>query len=192
MAERGEITRLLKRQQAGQDGALDQLVELVYGELCGMAHRQMRRERAGHTLNTRALVNEVYLRLAKMDEFGWKDRGHFFGIAGRAMKQILIQHARGRLAKKRGDGARAVPLDEVELLTDSQAENLLLIDEALTGLDEIGPRYRQVVEHKVFSGLTLGEIGEALGVSQATAKRDWVYARAWLNQTLAQGEDARQ
>jgi len=100
------------------------------------------------------------------------------------MKQILIQHARGKMAKKRGEGAQAVPLEDVELLADSQAESLLLIDQALTELEKVGPRYRKVVELKVFCGLTLDEIGEAVGVSQATAKRDWVFARAWLNQAL--------
>lgn len=185
MAQRGDVTVLLRQQENGDEAALGKLVELVFDELCEVAHRQMRNERVGHTLDTRCLVNEAYLRLAAMDEFGWKNRGHFFGIAGLAMKQILIQHARGKMAKKRGEGARAVPLDDVEVLTDSEAENLLLIDEALSELEKLGPRYRKVVEYKVHCGLTLNEIGEALGISQATAKRDWVFARAWLNQALA-------
>lgn len=187
MADRHDITRLLQDQAAGREGALEELIELVYEELCAVAHRQMRHERPGHTLGTRALVNEVYLRLAALDEFGWRNRGHFFGIAGRAMKQILMQHARGKQAKKRGEGARPVPLEDVELLSEAQAEQLLAIDQALDQLAELGPRYRRVVEHKVFTGLTLDEIAEALGVSRATAKRDWAFARAWLNQALGRG-----
>ena len=124
------------------------------------------------------------MRLADLDAMGWKNRGHFFGIAGRAMKQILIQHARSKMAKKRGDGAQAVPLDEVQILSDAQAEQVLMVEQALAGLEAIGPRYRRVVEHKIFTGLTLDEIAEALEVSRATAKRDWVFARAWLNQAL--------
>ena len=190
MADRHDITQLLRDQDAGREGALEALIEVVYDELCAVAHRQMRRERPGHTLDTRALVNEAYLRLAALDEFGWQDRGHFFGVAGRAMKQILMQHARGKRAKKRGSGARPVPIDDVELLSDAQAEQLLAIDQALEQLAALGPRYRSVVEHKVFTGLTLDEIAEALGVSRATAKRDWVFSRAWLNQALGRAVPA--
>ncbi|MCH9646852.1 MAG: sigma-70 family RNA polymerase sigma factor [Deltaproteobacteria bacterium] len=184
---RHDVTQLLRDQASGREGALQELIETVYEELCAVAHRQMRGERQGHTLNTRALVNEAYMRLAEMDDFGWKNRGHFFGIAGLAMKQILMQHARGKMAKKRGEGAQSVPLEDVELLTDSQAESLLAIEQALSRLEQLGPRYRQVVEHKVFSGLTLEEIAETLDISKSTAKRDWVFSRAWLNQELGAG-----
>ncbi|MEL7058819.1 MAG: ECF-type sigma factor [Acidobacteriota bacterium] len=181
----GDVTRLLERQAEGDDRALDQLVELVYEELCNVAHRQMRREVAGHTLDTRALVNEAYLRFRGLDGAAWKNRGHFFGVAGLAMKQILIQHARAKMAKKRGEGDRAVPIDEIEVLSESHAERLLLIDQLLGELETLGPRYRAVVEHRIFSGLTLEETAEAVGASLATVKRDWTFARAWLNQALA-------
>ena len=184
MSESQEITQLLRAQAEGEDGAHEALIQVVYDELCAVAHRQMRRERVGHTLDTRALVNEAYLRLADLEEYGWQNRGHFFGIAGLAMKQILMQHARSKMAKKRGEGSRAVPLEEVELISESQAENMLAIDQLLEQLEKLGPRYRQVVELKAFIGLTLTEIGEALGISQATAKRDWVFSRAWLNNAL--------
>lgn len=188
MTDGGDVTLLLQRQAAGDKAALDELIELVHAELCQLAHRQMRRERAGHTLNTRALVNEAYLRLAAMDAFGWKDRGHFFGIAGRVMQQILIQHARGKMAKKRGERAEPVPLDDLELLTESQAESLLLVSEVLSELEATDTRSRQVVDYKVFVGLELDEIADVLGISKATVKRDWTFARAWLNQRL--GDDA--
>ena len=180
----GDVTRLLERQAAGEEGALESLVELVYDELCAVAHRQMRREAPGHTLDTRALVNEAYIRFLSMEGVEWRNRGHFFGVAGLAMKQILLQHARAKMAAKRGGGAHDVPLDSVEVLTESQAERLVLIDQLLGRLERIGPRYRQVVEHKVYSGLTLDEIAEALEVSRATVKRAWAFARAWLNQAM--------
>ena len=122
-----------------------------------------------------------------MEGVDWRDRGHFFGVAGTAMKRILLQHARAKMAQKRGGRAVAVPLESLHVITDAQAENLLLVDEMLTSLEECGPRYRQVVEHKIYSGLTLPEIAEAVGVSPATAKRDWGFARAWLNQAMASG-----
>ncbi|MCG8462165.1 MAG: ECF-type sigma factor [Holophagales bacterium] len=184
MVDRRDITQLLRDQVSGRPDAHSELIDVVYKELCEVAHRQMRRERPGHTLETRALVSEAYLRLAELDDFGWKNRGHFFGIAGLAMKQILMQHARAKQAKKRGEGAQPLSLEDVELMSDAHAEDLLLIDQALGQLEALGPRYRQVVEHKVFTGLTLDEIAETLGVSRATAKRDWVFARAWLNQAL--------
>ena len=188
MERRPDVTQLLRDQADGREGAHEALLEVVYDELCQVAHRQMRRERPGHTLNTGALVNEAYLRLAEMDDFGWQNRGHFFGIAGLAMKQILIQHARGKMAKKRGEGAVAVPLEDVELMSDSQAESLLAVEQALERLAAMGPRYRPLVELKVFSGLTLDEIAETLEVSRTTVKRDWTFCRAWLNQML--GADA--
>ena len=150
----------------------------------------MRRERRNHTLDTRALVNEAYLRLADMQDYPWRNRGHFFGVAGLAMKQILIQHARARSAKKRGAGEELVAIEDVEfaLFTEEQADQLLQVHDALDQLEEIEPRYRQVVEHKIFTGLTNDEIAEALDVSKATVKRDWVFARAWLNQALGSKE----
>lgn len=187
---RHDVTQLLRDQADGVEGAFEALVEVVYEELCRIARRQMRHERPEHTLNTRALVNEAYLRLAEMDEFGWKNRGHFLGIAGLAMKQILIQHARGRMALKRGEGIQPVPLGDVDLLSDSQAESLLSIEQVLGQLENLGPRYRQVVEYKVFSGFTLDEVATTLEISKATVKRDWAFSRAWLNQALSSDNEA--
>ena len=187
MNQSPDITRLLQEQADGREGAFDELVEAVFDELCRIARRQMRSQAPGHTLNTGSLVNEAYLHLSSLARAGWQNRGHFFGVAGLAMKQILLQHARAKMAKKRGEGSRPVPLEDVELMSDAQAEHLLAIDDALARLDAQGPRLRTVVEHKIFAGLTVEEIAEATGVSKATVKRDWVFARAWLNRELGSG-----
>lgn len=191
MSAATELTQLLERQADGREGAMEALVECVYDELCAVARRQMARERPNHTLNTKALVNEAYLELAKPERGGWKNRAHFFGVAGLAMKQILIQHARRKSAKKRGERMAPVAIDglDLELVSEERAEDLLLVHDALAKLERIDKRARRVVELRIFVGLGNEEVAEVLDVSKATVKRDWTFARAWLNKTLGVNAD---
>ncbi|HUF51418.1 MAG TPA: sigma-70 family RNA polymerase sigma factor [Longimicrobiales bacterium] len=152
---------------------------LAYAELRRIAHRQLRRERAGHTLNTTALVHEAYLRLADRTA-EWIDRTHFFALAAQAMRHILIDHARRHRSTRRGGQLVRVPLDEAMLTLEDRAELLLAVDEALTRLAAVDERRCRVVECRFFAGLTEEETAAALGVGVRTVKRDWAKARAWL------------
>lgn len=181
---RATLTRLLEEYARGRPEAFDRLVPLLYSELEAIAHRQMRGERDDHTWSTRELVHEAYVRLSRLERFPWQSRAHFLAVAGRVMQRLLIDHARAHAARKRGGAARRVPLDAVPLVTEAQAEQLVALDEALEGLDRLGPRCRAVVEHRVFAGMTCAESADVLGVSPATVRRDWVVARAWLNYAL--------
>lgn len=182
----GEISRLLAAWHAGERGAAERLFQVVYGELRRLAAYHMRGERAGHTLQTTALVHEVYLRLAGQD-VDWKNRGHFFAVAARAMRRILVDHARRRRAAKRGGGVAPSPLDSVVPAIDP-AVDLLDLDAALETLETLDPREARVVELRFFAGLSVPEVALALGVSDATVERDWVTARAWLRRELSGGE----
>ena len=196
----GEITRWLGALRAGDREALDRLVPLLYDELRGLARRLLEQERPGHTLTPTALVHEAYLRLLKERRIGVEDRGEFFAVAATAMRRILIESARRRRRAKRGGEAERVPLDEVAehealdgWLTEAEAEELLAIDEALGDLEALSARLRQVVEMRVFVGLTVEESALALGVNEKTVRRDWQLARAWLRRRLggeAQGAEA--
>lgn len=180
-----DVTRLLQELSGGDGRALDRLVPLVYEELREVARQQLRRERAGHTLDSVALVHEAYVKLVGQEGMEWQSRAHFFGIAARAMRAILVDHARAHTAAKRGGGQRPVPIDEVaELLPDPQAEHLLALDEALHGLASIDEEAGRVVEYRYFAGLTLEEIAAVLGVSVATVRRRWDFAKAWLRREL--------
>ncbi len=181
-----DVTELLREWSRGDEEALDRLLPLVYENLEAIAHRQLARERKDHTLNTQALVHESYLGLVNA-KVGWRDRGHFLAVASRAMRQVLIDHARRRKAGKRGSGLVPITLNET---TDRPAnvtddELLLAIDEALQGLERHDPRLARVVECRFFAGLTARETGEALGVSLRTVERDWTRARAYLKRELA-------
>lgn len=170
---------------SGERDALDALFPLVYGELRRLARSQLSRERPGHTLDSVALVNEAYLKLVGQDDVHWQNRAHFFGVSARAMRAILVDHARARNAAKRGGGGVAIPLDEVaELLSDEQAEHVEQLDEALTRLAAINEEASRTVECLYFAGLTLEETAEALGLSVATVRRRWSFAKAWLGRAL--------
>ncbi len=179
-----EITGLLLAWGNGDKAALDRLIPLVYQELRRLAHRQMRRERAGDTLQTTALVNEAYLRLVDYERMQPRDRAHFLAIAAQAMRRILIERARSRRSAKRGSGAQKVSLDEAAEVSNERAADVLALDEALTQLAAIDPRKSQIVELKYFGGLTIEETAEVLEVSAPTVERDWRTARIWLHREI--------
>jgi len=179
-----EITGLLLAWGGGDKAALDKLVPLVYQELRRLAHRQMRRERAGGTLQTTALVNEAYLRLVVYERMAPRDRGHFFAIAAQAMRRILVERARSRRSAKRGSGAQKVSLDEVAEVSNERAADLVALDDALANLSAIDPRKCQIVELKYFGGMTIEETAEVLGISNPTVERDWHTAKIWLHREI--------
>ena len=167
---------------------LDDLLPVLYTELRRLAARSLRAERAEHTLEPTALVNEAYLRLSTQSRVHWRDRAHILGAAATAMRRILVDHARARDAEKRGSGAEKVELEEGLIgasLDTSNAAELLALDTALEGLQAIDPRMVQVVELRHFAGLPIEETAEALGISPATVKREWTMARAWLHRELS-------
>jgi RNA polymerase sigma factor (TIGR02999 family) len=163
---------------------MDRLFPLVYQELRRVAHRAVRGERSGHTLGTTGLVHEAYLRLVDQTRIEYRDRGHFFGIAARAMRQILVDYARRHQAGKRGGSQRPITLDDAMLGIEDRAEALLGLDEALTELESLDPRLGQVVQCRFFGGLTEEETGETLGVTARTVRRDWLKAKGWLYHRL--------
>jgi RNA polymerase sigma factor (TIGR02999 family) len=179
-----EITVLLQAHREGDRQAFDRLVELVYPHLRRLARSQLRRGRAGETLRTTALVHEAYLRLADETGIQWDGRAHFFGVAARAMRQIIVDHARARNAAKRGGGKAPLTLDESDLAVEEQAETILLLDTALDKLADLNERLSRVVECRFFAGLTEEETAAALSLSRATVQRDWTKARAWLRREL--------
>ena len=179
-----EMTQLLAAWSDGDREALDRLLPLVEGELHRLAHHYMNRERAGHTLQTTALVNEAYLRLIDQREVRWQNRAHFFAIAAQMMRRILIDHARKHAVAKRGGGARKVSLAEVALLTDERADELVALDEALKVLARIDERKARVVELRYFGGMNVEETAEVLKLSPDTVTREWRRARAWLHREI--------
>ena len=184
---REEVTRLLIAVRQGDRDAMDVLLPLVYNELRILARRQLARRQPGQTINTTALVHEAYLKLADPVAAGWQNRTHFMAVAATAMRQILIDHARRRAAKKRGVWARKVDFEEARLgVVSAQAEELLALDQALIALAEQGGRLSRVVEMRFFAGLSIDEMAEVLGVTDRTVKRDWRAARAFLYHTLTE------
>lgn len=175
-----EVTRLLAAWGQGDRMALEELTRLVYQELRRLAHRYMAGQRADHTLQTTALVNEAYLRLANQDQPNFANRSHFLAVAAKAMRQILVDHAKAALRDKRGAGARAVELDEAALLSPEPTRELLDLNEALEKLAVLDARKAQVVELQYFGGLKQEEIAEVLKISVVTVRRDWIFSRAWL------------
>jgi RNA polymerase sigma factor (TIGR02999 family) len=178
-----EVTRLLVAWRDGQPGALDRLIPLVYDELRRQARRQLRQERAGHTLQPTALVHEAFLRLVGQSA-QWQNRRHFFAVASQAMRRVLVDHARARDAAKRGDGATRVTLDDAAVEGRPAEVDVLALDEVLGRLEQLDPRQARVVELRYFGGLSAPEAAEALEVSLATVNRDWAMARAWLFREL--------
>lgn len=179
-----EITQLLLAWGEGDQGALDRLFPLVHAELYRRAKRYMRRERRAHTLQTTALIHETYLRLVDVQQVRWQNRAHFFAIAARLMRRILVDYARERGYQKRGGEARRVSLDECLVVSPARNEDLVALDEALTALAAVDPRKSQVVELRFFGGLSVDEAAEALGVSPETVRRDWRLAKSWLLRRL--------
>jgi len=180
-----EVTALLVAWSEGDQEALDRLVPLVYAELHRLAKSYMRKERAGQTLQTTALIHEAYVRLIDAQEVQWQNRSHFFGVAARIMRQILVATAREHGAHKRGGRPQRVSLDEALIVSQGHDEDLIAIDQALSALAEVDARKAQVVEMRFFGGLTEQEIATALNVSPETVRRDWRMARSWLSRKLS-------
>ena len=185
----GEITDLLLAWNEGEPSALERLVPLVESELRRLARTYMRRERAGHTLQTTALLNEAYVRLIDARRVHWQNRAHFYGLAARLMRRILVDSARERNYLKRGAGAYQVTFSEALLVSAPCDPDLLAVDEALSELARVDERKAQVVEMRFFGGLTEKEAAVALNVSPETARRDWRLAKAWLLRRLSGSRD---
>ncbi len=182
-----QVTELLVAWGHGDERALEQLMPLVYEELRRLAHRHLGRERAGHTLQTTALVHEAYLRLVDQKETHWQNRAHFFAVAARMMRRILVDYARARGFAKRGGGAQQVSLDEAMVVSDERAADVVALDEALNELAEFDERKSRMVELRFFGGLSIEETAEVLGVSPGTVMRDWTLAKAWLQREIGKG-----
>ena len=179
-----QVTTLLKKWSNGDETALEQLTPLVYEELHRLAHHHMQHEKLGHILQTSALINEAYLCLVDRPQIEWQDRKHFFGIAARLMRRILVYEARKRNSEKRGGSLIQVPLDETATLAHEQATNVTALDEALKTLETIDTRQGQIVELRFFGGLSIAETADVLKVSPGTVMRDWTFARAWLKNEM--------
>jgi RNA polymerase sigma factor (TIGR02999 family) len=182
------VTELLSRSREGDARALDRLVPFVYDELRAIAHGQLRGERSGHTLSTTALVSEAYLRLVDQRRADWRDRRHFFAVAARMMRRVLVDYARRRGARKREGVRSLVPLEDALVSVEQESEMLLSLDEALTRLAVHDTRLVQVVELRFFAGLTEDEAADVLGVSARTVRYDWVKAKGWLYRELSDTE----
>lgn len=182
-SHRQEMSRLLADWSKEDPAARDALVALVYEELRRLAHHYMHGERANHTLQTTALVNEAYLRLTDLTRMQWRDRGHFFAMAATLMRRILVDHARDRARDKRGGGVIFTALQDEQVAAPPTVDALAL-DAALDRLAAIDPLHARIVELRYFAGLTIEETSEALGISPATVKREWTWARAWLHRQL--------
>ncbi len=179
------VTQLLQAWSHGDRAALDELIPLVYHELRRLAHQYMKHERAGHILQTTALVNEAYIRLIEADKVKWQDRAHFFAIAARLMRQILVHSARSRNAQKRGGKIRQVSLEESAVFASRPDANLVELDDALQALAKIDERKARVVELRFFGGMTLDEVAQELEVSADTVWHDWDLAKTWLYREMS-------
>ncbi len=183
-----QVTQLLEAWRNGDSNAAAKLMPLVYDELKQIAQRYMSRERAGHTLQATALVNEAYLRVMKQQEGGWKDRLHFIAVASQMMRRLLVDHARLRAKVKRGAGWDRISLAAVDVAAPAQAVDVLELHGALDRLAALDPRKAQLVELRYFGGLNVEEIAEALEIAPITVKREWAKAKAWLYNELNPGE----
>jgi RNA polymerase sigma factor (TIGR02999 family) len=186
--EQLHITQLLLDWSDGNQAALEDLTPIVYGELHRLAHHHMNRERAGHTLQTSALVNEAFMRLIHQRNVKWNNRAHFFAIAAQMMRRILVDYARSHLYAKRGAGAVHVSLDQAGLVSKEPSAEVTALDEALTKLESIDPQQARVVELKFFGGLTIKETAEVMGISIDMVKREWSTAKAWLYLEMSSGD----
>lgn len=179
-----QVTQLLQNWNQGDQQALEELTPLVYQELRRLAHRCLSGHRPNHTLQTTALVNEAYLRLANQTHPRWNDRAHFFAVAAKVMRQILVNYAISQSRQKRGGGAKKIVFDETALLCERQSKEVLEVNDALDRLADLDPRKAQVVELRYFAGLNYHEIAGVLRVSPVTVQRDWQFAKAWLHDDL--------
>lgn len=179
-----DITRILKDWNDGQESARDELLPFVYGELKKQAVGMMTAERQGHTLQPTALVHEVFLKLSRQAGIEWKDRSHFYGIAARLMRQILIDHARSHATVKRGNRPLHFSLNDLEIPAEERPELLLVLDEVLERLEKLDPQQASIVEMRFFGGMSNSEIAENLKISERTIGRDWLAARLWLSREL--------
>src|SRR5262249_2089574 len=186
MVSPGDVTALLADWRRGNRTALNQLLPLVYAELRRVAARQLRNERADHTLQPTALVHEVFLRLVDQRHVDWQNRAHF-GVAAQVMRRILVDHARRHGASKRGEGVPCVSIEEAKDVAASDGMPLLALDQALDRLEKVDADLAKIVELRAFGGLTIEEAAHVLSVSPSTAKRDWRTAKAWLNREIGSG-----
>jgi RNA polymerase sigma factor (TIGR02999 family) len=185
-----DVTQLLLAWSHGDESALQKLIPLVYRDLRRQAHRYMRHERAGHTLQTTALIHEAYQRLIDTPHMGWQDRTHFFAVCAQLMRRILVDYARSRRYQKRAGVIHAAPFDESMIAPLERTRDLVALDEALTALTALDPRKAQVVELRFFGGLTAEETAQVLNVSPDTVLRDWKMAKVWLLRELTGGSNA--
>jgi RNA polymerase sigma factor (TIGR02999 family) len=188
MSSHDEITQLLQQWSDGHEQAFEKLIPFIYPELHRVAMRYMGRERAEHTLQATALINEAFLRLVDSRDMQWQNRAHFFAVSAQMMRRILVDHARSRRELKHGGGLRPVCLDDVLVVGEEQSEDLLALNEALERLAAIDSRKVKIVELRFFAGLTLEETAEVLKVSHMTVVRDWDFAKAWLLRQLSRGK----
>jgi len=179
-APQQRVTELLAQWSNGDNAALAELTPLIYDELRRLAHHQMAGQRPDHTLQTTALVNEAYLRLADQTRVNWQNRAHFFAVAARAMRQILVDYARSQQSKRRGGGALKVELEDAAIVSPEQSREIVDLHEALEKLAQLDARKAQVVELKYFGGLNYDEMAEVLKISRVTVRRDWEFAKLWL------------
>lgn len=184
------VTQLLIGWGQGDKEALDRLVPIVYDELRRQAARYLRRERVGHTLQTTALIHEAYLRLIDQKNVQWQNRAHFFGIAAQLMRRILVDHARTKKRAKRGGSDVRVSLGDVQAVVKGKDLDVVALDEALDRLAQVDEQQSKIVELRFFSGLTVEETAEVLGISTATVKRDWSMAKAWLHREISNDEQS--
>lgn len=183
-----EVSHLLLAWRQGDQAALERLTPLVYAELHRLAHRYMRRENPGHTLQTSALVNEAFLKLIDHPQINWQNRAHFFGLAAQMMRHILLDHARTQTRAKRGGGARQVSLDETAIVSGQRAAELVALDDALNDLAAFDLRKSRLIELRFFGGLSNEEIAEVLGMSLRTVERELRKAKAWLHHAISKNE----
>lgn len=184
MQAQPNITEVLERWSNGEQSALDELVPLIYKELRRLAGNYIRRERHDHTLQPTALINEVFVRLIDQDDIKWQNRAHFFGIAARLMRRILVDHARNQQAAKRGGGQYSLSLSRADRIASQPSVDLLAVHLALQELEELDPQQSRVVELRFFGGLTIEETAEVMGLGHATVEREWKMARSWLRHEL--------
>ena len=188
MIESVEITRFLHNWKGGDDAALSEMLPFVYAELSRIAHHYRAKENGDHTLQTTEIINEVYLKLRRQSATEWQNRSHFFAVASVVMRNLLVDYARTRKYKKRGSGAEKVSLDDVAVISNEPDEKIIALDEALKNLAKYDERKSRIVELRYFGGLSAQETAEALGISEITVKREWLKAKAWLYNELAEGK----
>lgn len=182
---RGEISVILKDWSGGNRASADALLSIVYGELRKIAAQYLRKENSGHTLQPTALVHEAYMKLIDISDINWQDRAHFFAVAANVMRNILVDHARAKLADKRGGGAQRIALEDAISLSSEENVDVLAVDEALKELAELDEQQSRIVELRFFGGLTIEETAHVAGISPATVKREWAMAKAWLHRKLS-------